>query len=152
MNTDPLALNQPSKPSPILNAPPLTERTPTESIWFTDASAKRVNSRWWSEAAALDIATGKQVIEGEGSAQVGGLKAVVLAAENGARVICVDSNAMWAAATQWLHHWEALNWEVNRFPVWRTEDWLLLLDIARQEPFNLGWVKAHVKNDQPATK
>ena len=60
INTDPLALNHPLKPSPILNTPPFTERTSTEGIWFTDASAKRVNGRWWSNATALDITIGKQ--------------------------------------------------------------------------------------------
>ncbi|KAK4807063.1 hypothetical protein QYF61_018404 [Mycteria americana] len=44
INTDPLALQQPFKPSPILDAPPLTEGTPTENIWFTDASAKRCDA------------------------------------------------------------------------------------------------------------
>ncbi|KAK4810669.1 hypothetical protein QYF61_007469, partial [Mycteria americana] len=104
INTDPLALQQPFKPSPILDAPPLTEGTPTENIWFTDASAKR--------AVALDITTGKQVVEeGEGSAQVGEIRAVVLAAQNGAKIIYVDSYAVWAGATQWLCQWETLNWE-----------------------------------------
>ncbi|KAK4810748.1 hypothetical protein QYF61_007722 [Mycteria americana] len=106
INTDPLVLQQPFKPSPILDAPPLTEGTPTENIWFTDASAKR--------AVALDITTGKQVVEeGEGSAQVGEIRAVVLAAQNGAKIIYVDSYAVWAGATQWLCQWETLNWEIH---------------------------------------
>ncbi|XP_019330512.1 PREDICTED: uncharacterized protein LOC109279822 [Aptenodytes forsteri] len=151
INTDPLALKQPFKP-PILNAHPLTEKTPTEGIWFMDASATRVNGKWRYKATILEITTGKQVIEGEGSAQVGELRAIVLAAQNGAKVIYVDSYAMWAGATQWICQWEALNWEVNRSPVWRTEDCQLLLDIARQTPFKKGWVKVHVNNDQPATK
>ncbi|KAK4806386.1 hypothetical protein QYF61_016236 [Mycteria americana] len=101
INTDPLALQQPFKPSPILDAPPLTEGTPTENIWFTDASAKRVNGKWQYKAVALHITTGKQVVEeGEGSAQVGEIRAVVLAAQNGAKVIYVDSYAVWAGATQ----------------------------------------------------
>ena len=41
-----------------------------------------------TKAAALEVTAGKQVIEGgEGSAQVGELRAVVLAAQNGAKVI-----------------------------------------------------------------
>ncbi|KAK4810552.1 hypothetical protein QYF61_004515, partial [Mycteria americana] len=112
INTDPLVLQQPFKPSPILDAPPLTEGTPTENIWFTDASAKRVNGKWQYKAVALDITTGKQVVEeGEGSAQVGEIRAVVLAAQNGAKIIYVDSYAVWAGATQWLCQWETLNWE-----------------------------------------
>ncbi|KAK4811127.1 hypothetical protein QYF61_019758 [Mycteria americana] len=120
INTDPLALQQPFKPSPILDAAPLTEGTPTENIWFTDASAKRVNGKWQYKAVALDITTGKQVVEeGEGSAQVGEIRAVVLAAQNGAKIIYVDSYAVWA---------------------------------ARKTPFKMGWVKAHAKDNQPATK
>ena len=81
INTDPSALQQPFKPSPILDALPFTEGTPTENIWFTDASAKRVNGKWQYNTIALDITTSKQVIEGgEGSAQVGEIRAVVLAA------------------------------------------------------------------------
>ncbi|KAK4810584.1 hypothetical protein QYF61_007321 [Mycteria americana] len=127
--------------------------TPTENIWFTDASAKRVNGKWQYKAVALDITTGKQVVEeGEGSAQVGEIRAVVLAAQNGAKIIYVDSYAVWAGATQWLCQWETLNWEVNRSPVWRNKDWQLLLDIARKTPVKMGWVKAHAKDNQPATK
>ncbi|KAK4807137.1 hypothetical protein QYF61_018478, partial [Mycteria americana] len=114
INTDPLALQQPFKPSPILDAPPLTEGTPTENIWFTDASAKRVHGKWQYKAVALDITTGKQVVEeGEGSAQVGEIRAVVWAAQNGAKIIYVDSYAVWAGATQWLCQWETLNWEIH---------------------------------------
>lgn len=46
-----------------------SEGTPTEDIWFTEASAKRLN-----KAAALNITTGKQIMkEDKGSMQVGGL-------------------------------------------------------------------------------
>lgn len=45
INTSLLALNHPFKPLPILNAPPLSEKTPTKDIWFTHASAERVNAR-----------------------------------------------------------------------------------------------------------
>ncbi|KAK4828000.1 hypothetical protein QYF61_022777, partial [Mycteria americana] len=112
LNTDPLALQQPFKPSPILDAPPLTEGTPAENIWFTEASAKSVNGKWQYKAVALDITTGKQVVEeGEGSAQVGEIRAVVLVAQNRAKIIYVDSYAVWVGATQWLCQWETLNWE-----------------------------------------
>ena len=151
INTDLFVLQQPSKPSPILDAPPLTEGTPTENFWFMDASAKRVNSKWQYKTFALDITTGKQVIEGEGSAQVGEIRAVVLAAQNRAKIIYVDSYAVWAGATQWLCQWKTLNRKVNRSPVWRSKDWQLL-DIARKTPFKMGWVKAHAKDNQPATK
>lgn len=78
INADPLALQQPFKPSPILDAPPLTEVVPTEDIWFTDVSAKRVSGKWQYKAVALNINTNKQVIEErEGSAQVGELRAAV---------------------------------------------------------------------------
>lgn len=48
---------------------------PTEDIWFTDASAKRVNGQWQYKAVASNINTNKQITEGEGSAQE--LRAVV---------------------------------------------------------------------------
>lgn len=51
---------------------------PTEDIWFTDVSAKRVSGKWQYKAVALNINTNKQVIEErEGSAQVGELRAAV---------------------------------------------------------------------------
>jgi len=59
INTDPSALQQPFKPSPILDALPLTEGTPTENIGFMDASAKRVNGKWQYKAIALDVTTSK---------------------------------------------------------------------------------------------
>jgi len=59
---------------------------------------------------------------GQHSAQVGELKAVVLAAQNQAKAAYVNSYSLWAGATQWLSQWEVLNWEINRSPVWRTED------------------------------
>lgn len=55
INADPLALQQPFKPSPILAAPPLTEWMAAEDIWFTDASAKRVSGKWQYKAVALNI-------------------------------------------------------------------------------------------------
>ena len=92
VNTDSLALQQPLKPSPILDAPPLTENMLADGIWFTDASAQRIKGKWQYRAMALDITTGKQVVEdGGGSAQVGELRAVVLAAQNGGKAIYVDS-------------------------------------------------------------
>lgn len=152
VNTDPLVLQQPFKPSPILDAQPLTEVTPTENIWFTDASAKMVNSKWQYKAVALDITTGKQITEeGKGSTQVGQITAIVLAAENEAKIIYVDY-AAWAGATQWLCQWETLNWQVNRFPVWRSKDLQILLHIVRKTPFKVVWVKAHAKGNQLATK
>lgn len=65
INADPLVLQQLFKPSSILDAPSLTEETPTQDIWFTDTSAKRINCKWQYKAATLNITTGKQ-IEGEG--------------------------------------------------------------------------------------
>lgn len=136
----------------MLNAPAFTEDTPTAGVWFTDASAKRVSGKRPYKAVTLEIKTGKQVIKaGKGSEQVGGLRVVVLAAQNEAKIVYVDSHAVWAGAKQWLCQWEALNWEINRPPNWRTEDWQLLLDIARKTPFRIGWVKAHADVNKPAT-
>lgn len=136
----------------MLNAPAFTEDTPTAGVWFTDASAKRVSGKRPYKAVTLEIKTGKQVIKaGKGSEQVGGLRVVVLAAQNEAKIVYVDSHAVWAGAKQWLCQWEALNGEINRPPNWRTEDWQLLLDIARKTPFRIGWVKAHADDNKPAT-
>lgn len=118
INTDPLAVQPPFKPLPILNASTFTDDTPIEGVWFTSASAKRVNGKWQYKAVALEIKTGKQVIkEGEGSTQAGELRKVVLATQNEAKIVYVDSYAVWAGATQWLCQWEALNWEINRSPI-----------------------------------
>lgn len=68
---------------------------------FTGASARRINGKCQYKATALNINTGKQVTEeGEGSAQVGEIETVVLAAENGEKVMYVDSYAVWAGTTQ----------------------------------------------------
>lgn len=43
-NSDPLILQQPFKPSPILVVLPLTENMLTKGIWFTDVSTQRIKS------------------------------------------------------------------------------------------------------------
>lgn len=78
------------------------------------------------------------------------IRAVVLAAQNGAKIIYVDFYAVWAGATQWIYQWESLNWEVNRSPVWRNKDSQLLLAIARKTLFKMGWVKTQAKDYQAA--
>lgn len=91
---------------------------------------------------------GKIVTEGdEGNAQVGETITVVLAAQN----VC-GLSVMRAGAMQWFCQWESLNWKVNGFPVWRSKDWQLLLNRARETPLKLGRVKAHAKTNQPAIK
>lgn len=72
-----------------------------------------------------------------------------MAPQNGAKVIYVDTYAVWAGA---LCQGKTLNWEINRTPVSLNKDWQLLLDIARKTPFKVGWVKAYVKDNQPATQ
>lgn len=152
VNTDPLALHEPFNPSPMLGVPSFTADPLPEGVWFTDTWAKRVAGKRPYKAVALEINTGKEVTEeGEGSAQVGELRAVALAVQNEAKVKYVDFYAVWAGATRWLCPWEALHWEINRSPVWRTDDWQLLLSIARETPFPIGWVKAHAKDNKPAT-
>lgn len=37
----------------------LTQETPTEGIWFTDASAKRINGKWHYKATALNKSSGE---------------------------------------------------------------------------------------------
>ncbi|NXO54347.1 POL5 protein, partial [Aramus guarauna] len=74
----------PSKPSPIQEAPPLKEGSDLKGVWFTDASSYRQNE-WNYKAVALEVATGEKLSEtGKGSAQVGELRAVLLATRRGA--------------------------------------------------------------------
>lgn len=58
---------------------------------------------------------------------------------------------MWAGDTQWLCQWEALKGEVDKSPVWKTKDWLLLLNIARKTKFQKHWVQSHAKDNKSAT-
>ncbi|KAK4819080.1 hypothetical protein QYF61_025339, partial [Mycteria americana] len=75
-------LSLPYKPSPIKEAPEPTQDSDTQGLWFTDASARGVGPKWQYKAAAVEIATGTTMTEeGEGSAQVGELCALSLAAE-----------------------------------------------------------------------
>ena len=60
-----------------------------------------MGSKWQYEAVALEVGTGKSVKEeGEGSAQVGELRALLLAIENGATIVCTDSCATFKGATE----------------------------------------------------
>lgn len=65
-----------------------------------------VNGSTEQKYRALNIETGVEVVEvveeGMGSAQVGELKAVLLAVKEKARAVDVDSYAVWAGATHWL--------------------------------------------------
>lgn len=40
----------------------------------------------------------------------------------------------------------------EEIPVWRSKDWQSLLYKARKTLFEMGWAKAHAKDNQPATK
>jgi len=95
----------PNKSSPIHEAPSLQEGSDLTGVWFTDASSHRENNKWKYKAVALEVATGERVSEtGEGSAQVGELKAVLLAAQYGASHIYTDSYAVFKGATEWIGH------------------------------------------------
>lgn len=84
-----LALQQPYKPSPILDAPAFTSNSKGKGGCFTDASAKRVNGKWKYRAVALDTETGMDVIEeGLGGAQVRESNAVSLAVKENVRMVC----------------------------------------------------------------
>ena len=87
---------------------------------------------------------GERVSEtGKGSAQVGELRAVLLAAQHGADYIYTDSYAVFKGATEWVSHWAANDWQVNRVPVWQTDSWKQLLKIGEQRILHIGWVKGH---------
>ena len=74
-----------------------------QGVWFTDASARRVGSRWQYKAVALEIGTGKTVKESEGSAQVGELQAFLLVVESGATIIYTNSYVTFKGATEWIY-------------------------------------------------
>lgn len=134
----------PNKPSPIQEAPPLKEDSNLTGVWFTDASSYRENGKWKYKAVALEVATGEKLVEtGEGSAQVGELRAVLLAAQHGASHIYTDSYAVFKGATEWIGHWAVNDWQVNRVPVWQTDSWKQLLEIGKQRMLHVGWVKGH---------
>ncbi|XP_050770975.1 ribonuclease H-like [Gymnogyps californianus] len=90
--------------------------------------------------------------EVEGSAQVGELHALLLAAENGATVIYTDSYATYKGATEWICQWESNQWKVGCTKVWRTRHWQRLLEIGRSRPLKVGWVKGHARNGTPTAK
>lgn len=74
-----------------------------------------------------------EVEEGMGNAQVGELKAVLLAIKEKERTIYV-----WANATQYWCQWEALGWQVNGKEVWQKEDWICFLLQAQSQPTHKG--------------
>lgn len=95
VTTDMLSLQQPYKPSPISDAPAFTSNSEVKGVWFTDASAKCLNGKWKYRAVALNIEMGVEVIgKALGSAQVGELKAVLLAVKENAKMVYVDSYAV----------------------------------------------------------
>lgn len=62
--------------------------------------AKCIDGKWRYRAVALNTETGVEVVEeGIGSAQVGELKAVLLAVKEKTKPICVNSYVLWAGAT-----------------------------------------------------
>ena len=69
----------------------------------------------------------RKVEEGEGSIQVGELRAVVIAVKAGAQSIYTDSYTVAQAVLNWVGLWEANNWIQNRKDVWRKGDWQYLL-------------------------
>lgn len=142
INCNLLFQTPPSKPSPIHVASPLREGSDLNQVWFTDGSSYRQNNEWKYKAVALEVATGQRLEEtGKGSAQVGELRAVLLAAQHGASHIYTDSYAVYKGATEWVGHWAANSWQVDRVPVWQTDSWKQLLEIREQRVLHIGWVK-----------
>lgn len=102
-NPDVALLGQPYTLFLIKEAPELSAGSDMPGVWFTDASACRIGSKWQYKAAALEMSTGKSVTEeGEGSAQVGELRALLLAVENGTTAVYTDSYAAYKGATEWI--------------------------------------------------
>lgn len=142
----------PSKPSLVQEAPPLKEGSNLTAVWFTDASSHRENNEQKYRAVALEVATGERLIErGKSSAQVGELRALLLAAQHDASYIYTDSYAVFKGATEWICHWAANDWQVNRVPVWETNSWKQLLEIEERD-LHIGWVKGHVCSNSIAAQ
>ena len=123
---------------------------------FTEASWRREGKVWKYRAAALHVDSGEPIAtEGEGSAQVGELRAVwsVVMRETGRMEpvhISTDPCAVVKGCTEWLSFWEQKQWEVNRVPVWQRKKWEEILNVAKQKPVLVGWVAAHQGGDHPA--
>lgn len=142
----------PSKPSPIQEARLLKEGSNLTGVWFTDASSHQENNERKYKAVALEVATGERLIEtGKGSAQVGELRAVLLAMQHGTSYIYTNSYAVFKGATEWIGHWAANDWQVNRVPVWETNSWKQLLEIEERD-LHIGWVKGHVCSNSIAAQ
>ncbi|XP_063997032.1 ribonuclease H-like [Pogoniulus pusillus] len=129
----------------------MTTDSDKSGVWFTDASSQRVGSKWHYKAMVLEIGTGQTVTEeGDGSAQVGELRALMLAAEHGAETIYTDSYSTIKGATKRICQWEVNQWKVSNVEVWRAADWQRLLEISRSRLLKVGWVKGHSKKQTPA--
>lgn len=76
--------------------------------------------------------------EGEGSAQVGEIHALMLAVENGTKAIYTDSCTTFKRATEWICQWEANQQEIGHTKIWRAEDWQRHLEIGWSTPINVG--------------
>lgn len=57
-----LALQQPHKPSPVLDAPASTSDSKIKDVWFV-LSAKRIDGKQKYRAVAFNIQTGMEVVE-----------------------------------------------------------------------------------------
>lgn len=91
---------QPYKPSPVLDGPAFTSDSEIKDVCFVGVSAKHINGKWNYSAGAFKIHTGMAVVEERmGSAEVGMLKAVLLAVREKAKTLYVDSCAIWAGAS-----------------------------------------------------
>lgn len=82
-----LALQQPYKPSPVLDASASTSDSEVKDIRFV-VSAKHIVGKWKYRAVAFNVQTGMELVEERmGSAQVRMLKAVLLAVREKAKTI-----------------------------------------------------------------
>lgn len=69
--------------------------------------------------------------------------AVLLAAQYIADHIYTDLYATFKGATDWISHWEANDWQVNRVAVWQADSLKQLLGIEKKNVLYIGWVKGH---------
>lgn len=74
------------------------------------------------QSSCSEHGTAVEAVEGGmRSAQVGELKAALVAVKGKTKPICVDSYTLWAGA-QWLSQWEALHWQGKGEEAWQKED------------------------------
>ena len=87
-------------------------------IWFIDTSSKRVKGQWKYKTAGIETKIGRQVgTEGDGSAQLGELMALITVLEKVAKYIYTDSYWVYKGCLEWAPFGETKNFVINAVEV-----------------------------------